>query len=445
MLLKSSQIDADGFLDPFYSLIVVLSIVFADPVRLIIDTDLGFDVDDVGAVSVGNHLADIGKCQLLGVVHNTGFYYGIGGVDVITHYYNRDYNKVHSNSSILLGAYTGPWGSSPQSQNNQNKYTTTIEHDYPSPVQNYNQTLSAVDAYTQMLINAPDGSVVIASIGELTNLRDIIKANKDLFVKKVKMIYYMDGSYNFGCGDSNGSGWSPYMGSTDDCYGAAQYVIQNVPSSIKQVFSLDGGGDIYTGGRFNGNNGCGQGPVKEAYQIWTNDGSRSSWDPITVYLAVMGDTALYSSLQAGTNTVDYYGNEHFNTGDTNNNQYHVWIDSSHNGDVTRILDNALCAAPCLAPKDIPFGGCSEYQLNSMKNCYNGHGAVDLENPVGSSAGTMSLYDCQQLCGKTAECDGVTVSNNGTINKGFVNCYRRGNINLEQCAGGYNYDTWTMKS
>ena len=43
-----------------------------------------------------------------------------------------------------------------------------------------------------MLINAPDGSVVIASIVELGNLRDIIKANEDLFVKKVKRIYYMD-------------------------------------------------------------------------------------------------------------------------------------------------------------------------------------------------------------------------------------------------------------
>ncbi len=103
------------------------------------------------------------------------------------------------------------------------------------------------------------------------------------------------------------------MGSCDDCYGAAQYVIENVPSSIKQVFTLNGG-NVYTGGRYN--NGCGQGPVKEAYQIWTNYGSRPSWDPITVYLAVMGDDSLYSSLQAGTDNVNYYGDESFDTGNT---------------------------------------------------------------------------------------------------------------------------------
>ena len=155
-------------------------------------------------------------------------------------------------------------------------------------------------------------------------------------------IYYMDGSYNFGCGDSQGSGNSPWLGSTEDCDGAAQYVNQKIPSSIKQVFSGEGG-DICTGGRFN--DGCGDGPVKQAYQIWTNYGCRWSWDPITVYLAVMGDTSLYSSTVAGTNTVDYYGNEAWDTSNTGNNQYHVYINNDNKGDVTRILDDAMCAAP----------------------------------------------------------------------------------------------------
>ena len=421
----------------YFLLSLVNEMVNGDVVQLIIDTDLGFDVDDAGAIAVGNHLADIGKCNLLGIVHNTGFYYGIGGVDTINNYYNRDYNK----SLLNLGAYTGQWGSSQQSQNNQNRYTTTIENDYPSSIQNYDQVSSAVDSYTKMLSSASDSSVVIASIGELTNLRDIIKANKELFIQKVKLIYYMDGSYNFGCGDSDGTGWSPYMGSTNDCYGSAQYVIENIPSSIKQVFTLNGG-NILTGGRYN--NGCGQGPVKEAYQIWTNDGSRSSWDPITVYLSVMGDNSLYSSLQSGTNYVDYYGNENFDTENITNNQYHVWTDNNHNGDITRILDNALCAAPCLAPKSIPYGGCSQYTMNSMKNCWTNHGAVDLENPIGSSAGTMSLYNCQKLCDNTQDCTGITVSNNKTIT-GYINCYRRKDINLSQCDDYIPYDTYTKNN
>ena len=35
----------------------------ASPVQLIIDTDLGFDVDDAGAIAIANHLQDIGACM----------------------------------------------------------------------------------------------------------------------------------------------------------------------------------------------------------------------------------------------------------------------------------------------------------------------------------------------------------------------------------------------
>eukprot|EP01083_Nonionella_stella_P095305 267503_1 len=427
----------ESYLLILFCFVTFVRVKESKPVQLIIDTDLGLDVDDVGAIAVANHLQDIGACRLLGVVHNTGFYYGIGGVDVINHYYGRS-----NLSTYKLGAYTGPWGSSSQSFTNQNKYTTKIVNDYPSPIENYDQVPSAVDAYTTMLQDADNNSVVIASIGELTNLRDIIKANRPLFVSKVHKIYYMDGPYNFGCGVSNGSGWSPYMGSTDGCDGAAQYVIDHVPSSIKQVFTLNGP-NILTGSRFNGKDGCGQGPVKEAYQIYTNHGSRPSWDLICVYLAVMGDASLYSSVIAGTNSVDYYGNEAFDTSDTNHNQYHVWIDGQYNENVTRVLDDLLCAAPCLGRQE-SIGGCSTYQLHSMKRCSAGHGAQDLENPNGSSAGTMSLYNCQTLCDKTNECTGITVSNNETF-AGYVNCYRRSSINLEQCDVNFAYDTYTKRS
>ena len=311
--------------------VTALALARAAPVPLIIDTDLGFDVDDVGAIAVANYLADRGECEILAITHNTAFYEGIGGVDTIVNWYGR-------HGALELGAYTGPWGSA----GGQDRYTTAIEADYPAPVRNYDEAQSAVAAYEAALGRAENRSVVVASIGELTNLRDVLKALPELFEQKVRAIYFMDGPYNFGCGDSGGSGWSPWLGSTEDCDGAAQDVIARVPATIKQVFSGEGG-DICTGGRFN--EGCGDGPVKEAYQIWTDGGCRWSWDPITVYLAVMGDESLYSYTEAGTNTVDYYGGESFDTGDTGNNMFRVYINDDNKGDVVRVLDDALCAAP----------------------------------------------------------------------------------------------------
>ena len=105
---------------------------------------------------------------------------GVGGVDVLNHYYNR--------SNIGLGAYTGAWGSSSAAQAAQDKYTSRIESAFPSAVQNYDQVPTALEVYTKALSAAANGSVVIASIGELTNLRDILLADRELFVQKVKSI-----------------------------------------------------------------------------------------------------------------------------------------------------------------------------------------------------------------------------------------------------------------
>jgi inosine-uridine nucleoside N-ribohydrolase len=55
----------------FLTLISLWSISSA-PVQLIIDTDLGFDVDDVGAIAIAHALANEGKVDILGIVCNTG-------------------------------------------------------------------------------------------------------------------------------------------------------------------------------------------------------------------------------------------------------------------------------------------------------------------------------------------------------------------------------------
>ena len=400
-------------------------VLHASPVQLIVDTDLGFDVDDVGAVSVANYFQDMGEAELLAVIHNTAFYKGIGGVDVLNNYYSR--------VGVEYGAYRDQWGSSDDAQAAQDSYTSKIEEDYPSPVKNYDDAVDEVTAYKRALSRAFNNSVVIASIGEPLALRNILMEDKDLFVSKVKEIHYMDGGYNFGCGDSDGSEWSPWLGSTEDCDGAAQYVVENIPKTIRQYFSLNGESQL-TGSRFQ--DGCGQGPVKEAYQTWTNYGSRPSWDLISVYMAIRGPESLYSTANAGTMSVDYYGHENFDTSNTDNNMFQVWIDSDHDGDVTRMLDDIICANPCRSATSV--GGCSGYQHYAGSNCYGGHGADDLEDPPTSSAGTMTLSECMNLCGETSGCDGIVVSPAGD---GLVNCYRKGNLNIEECTVDWYYDAY----
>ena len=72
-----------------------------DVVKLIIDTDMGYDVDDVGAVCIANMLQDRGEAKILAIVHNTGFDLGVGAISSINHYYGHD--------DIPIGAYKGPF------------------------------------------------------------------------------------------------------------------------------------------------------------------------------------------------------------------------------------------------------------------------------------------------------------------------------------------------
>ena len=58
-------IDPPPIIDDPIIMLGFISIIAAAavPVKLIIDTDAGFDVDDVGAVSIGNALQDAGEAS----------------------------------------------------------------------------------------------------------------------------------------------------------------------------------------------------------------------------------------------------------------------------------------------------------------------------------------------------------------------------------------------
>jgi hypothetical protein len=180
------------------SSIVVALAAAADPQRLIVDTDMGFDVDDVVAVCLANALHMAGKADLLAVVHDTGCKLGIGGVSSIQNFYG------HNN--VTLGAWKGKFGSDCDQHyagtSGQNQYLSRIIGGMGGPVKDSSQVGSGVAAYRSALAAAPNGSVNIASIGMTTNLADLLassgdgadaRSGYDLVAAKVAKVVYMDG------------------------------------------------------------------------------------------------------------------------------------------------------------------------------------------------------------------------------------------------------------
>lgn len=161
----------------------------AEPVKVILDTDMITDFDDVGALACLHAMADAGECEILATVSSTRGNASVGAVQVINAYYGRADLPVGAPKGMgVIGAYAGakekvdpsaPLGTA-QSWGWHYKYRKLI-HDYPQAV-TYPDADMAPDAnevYRRALAAAPDKSVVICSIGFLTNLRRLLETKPD--------------------------------------------------------------------------------------------------------------------------------------------------------------------------------------------------------------------------------------------------------------------------
>ena len=277
----------------FWLLFCFVALESQTPVPLIIDTDASFDVDDVVAICMAHALMDKGEVDIKAIVHDAGYPRAIGAVSVLNTYYGRE--------DIPLGAYKGSFGKDTGGDNwVRGWYVDDLVDNWPSPVKDSSQVPDAVSVYRKALAAAEDRSMVISSIGFVTNLADLLRSGPDEFSEmngfelveaKVKTIAWQGGwypplhgwgvdTYNFNCGAG--------FYDVDECYGESAYAVNNMPSSVEMIFS-DIGDYTYTGGRLSecsdDSNPCRQALIDQCG--WGN--GRCSWDPIVTLHAIRGN------------------------------------------------------------------------------------------------------------------------------------------------------------
>jgi len=300
-------------------------------VPLIIDTDMSFDVDDVGAICIAHALMDLGEAELLAVVHSSGYPEGIGAASVINEWYGH--------SSVRLGAYKGSFGKDANGEWISGLYVPNLVQNFPSPVKNLSQVPESVEVYRQTLAEAADSSVAIAVIGFATNIAALLRSSPDrysalsgveLVKQKVRLVVWQGGWYeplhpdghstfNWDCGSCCG-----YQGV--GCLGEAQYALQHMPANVEQIFT-DLGDAIYHGGsRFrscsSASNPCRQAYIDHSWglddlsdvsstliDMYGHPPGRQSWDPIAVLVAVRGVASEQFVLDqsGGYNRADFAG------------------------------------------------------------------------------------------------------------------------------------------
>lgn len=133
-------------------------------------------------------------------------------------------------------------------------------------------------------------------------------------------------------------------------------------------------------------------------------------------------------------TADEWGEETWHRGSSSNTTKLDFADGNHQA-IQEQLDDLLCKRP----NSVPIPESDGWTKVSTFNCWGGHGAKDLENPPHSSCGSMTVAACQAKCDSLAGCTGIVTGQSDS--NGNVDCYRKGDIQLENCDNKTSFNTY----
>lgn len=218
----------------FFLMLVNLNLV-AQP-RIIFDTDIGGDADDLGALAMLHNYMKNGHCELLAVMVWSTDENAVPAVDAINRFY------LHPN--IPIGVRKDGTYKSDVSYNNP------IAETFPYKL-TYNDVPDAVELYRKILSSARDSSITVVTVGPLKNIERLIQtkadkysplSGKELISKKVKEFVIMGGQFPKGENEWNFNGNMP---------GVTRFVLENL-NDVPVVFSgFELGSAIKTGATFN--------------------------------------------------------------------------------------------------------------------------------------------------------------------------------------------------
>lgn len=260
-----------------FSMISFAQISRVQQVSLILDTDIGPDYDDVGAMAVMHALADRGEVKPLAVIASNKNALVVPTIEILNTYFGR--------ADLPVAA---PKGKAPDMGASQ-QWPEMLVAKYPHKIKSSADAPDAVETYRKILASQPDQSVTIATIGFLTNLSNLMESQPDkisglsgmdLIKRKVKQVVSMAGAF------PGGREFNVFIDSV-----ASENVFSKWPTEI--IFSgFEIGKEIKTGVRVVVNEDL-KSPVKDVYALAMPKSKedamgRMSWDQTAVLVAIRG-------------------------------------------------------------------------------------------------------------------------------------------------------------
>ena len=249
--------------------------------RVILETDLCMDVDDVGAIALMCDYVNTLGVKLCGISINVNGPYEAGAADALLSWFDLP--------QIPICVWDG---SIPPCGNNS-KYLKYLfdskgEDRYASI-----QVMNPVDFYRQILSDADDQGMEIISIGFFCNLDAAFRQMPDLFTRKVRSVVAMAGSFR-------------------EKVDYREFNIKQMPLEARRFIDTYPG-ELYFIGFETGDrvitdlsdwNPDANNLVYESYRLFTKGSlCRPSWDLVAVDFAVNGINERYTLSESGKVTV----------------------------------------------------------------------------------------------------------------------------------------------
>lgn len=283
-----------------------------DPVFLVFDTDMGPDFDDVGALTLLHALADSNEVKILATVSSNLDSLAGPCIDVINTYYGRPELPIGApRKGVNMG---DRW--------HQEMWTAALAAQYPHNLKATADAPEAVQVYRKTLAAQPDSSVVIVTVGFLTNLADLLESAPDeysplsgeeLVAAKVKRLVSMAGGFPSG---------NEFNVHTDSVASLKVFSEWNTPI----IFSgFEIGEKIITGKRMIESD-IAETPAKTVFKVCMKQSDfegRMSWDQITTLVAVRG-TEKYFDTVKGQIIVNADGSNTWMDDPNGNHEYLKW-------------------------------------------------------------------------------------------------------------------------
>ena len=326
-----------------FALCAMAATAAAAPVKIIFDTDMATDYDDLGALSMLHAFEDAGEAELLAVVSSVGVGPGVAVIETVNAYYGRPNIPVGAVKAPSASYHVGNgYGILPKYFG---KYSHAEAADAPD----------ARDVYRRVLSAQPDGSVVICAVGFFTNLKVLLEREPELVRSKVKKLVLM------GCRGVKGVEWNSGSRAGDPV--AGKWVLDNWKGPIV-VSDFEFGRDVYTGRAVAEKDFGWPNPVKDAYmncllprekctdRTWDRVQGHPSWDQTAVYAAVRGECdPLFKTVRGLYEIPAIVNGEGPNTWTEDAAGPHLRLLPAHgNAAVEAAIDELMCRPPAKGPR-----------------------------------------------------------------------------------------------